>query len=1027
MTIPEFIAKWRKVELKERSAAQEHFIDLCNVLGHPTPAAADPTGEHFCFEKGAAKQGGGDGFADVWKRGFFGWEYKGKHKDLGAAYDQLLRYRDALESPPLLVVCDLDRIVVHTNFTGTVSVTSEIPLEKLGEPRNIEILRAVFDHPETLRPGRTSVAVTQEAARCFAEIADAMRQRGLDPAAVAHFLDRMVFCLFAEDTGLLPDMVFTRVVEKSGGDPARFGKILGQLFDTMATGGDFGLEPIRHFNGNLFDDHTVLDLTAADMKRITAAANLDWSAVDPSIFGTLFERGLDPNKRAQLGAHFTSREDIELVVDAVIMTVLRREWEETKAIIESLLTTGRKNRKPTPAVGHPSPDGDHPSEVPSLERKADEGGRGGLSAAALRKAKGEAGSILHRFLDHLLHVRILDPACGSGNFLYVALLRLKDLEKEAILFGNDNGLGSFLPMVGPSQLYGIEINPYAHDLAQMTVWIGWLQWIRVNGFGFPADPILRSLSDNIRLMDAIISAGSAGVPPATSDGAAKIAAPPGEPVEPEWPTVDFIIGNPPFLGDKLMRRELGDAYVERLRALYDGRIPGQSDLCCYWFEKARALIAAGKCKRAGLLATQGIRGGANREVLKRIKDGGIFWAESDRPWILDGASLHVSMIGFDDGTEKTRTLDGQPVPTINADLTATADRVNAKPLAANAALSFIGASMHGPFPVAEDAAVEMLRSPNPDGRTNSDVVRPWANGLSITRRETGLWIVDYPPRLSVEDAALYSDPFKHVCTVVKPVRDTNRRAMRARNWWLLGDPQKAMRNAVAPLRRYVGTARIAKHKLFVWFGLEILPTDQVVVFARSDDLFFGVLHSRFHEVWALRMGTRLETRPRYTPTTCFDTFPFPPGVIPEPRTLIPGTLLAGIAAAAKELNELRENWLNPPEWTRTETLEFPGTVGGPWDHYIAPATITDRGLFKVGTVRYPRLVARDAECAVRLKVRTLTKLYNERPAWLANCHAKLDAAVAAAYGWPANLTNDQILERLLALNRMSHEVIPANP
>jgi hypothetical protein len=335
--------------------------------------------------------------------------------------------------------------------------------------------------------------------------------------------------------------------------------------------------------------------------------------------------------------------------------------------------------------------------------------------------------------------------------------------------------------------------------------------------------------------------------------------------------------------------------------------------------------------------------------------------------------------------------------------------------------------MHGPFPVAEDAAVEMLRSPNPDGRTNSDVVRPWANGLSITRRETGLWIVDYPPRLSVEDAALYSDPFKHVCTVVKPVRDTNRRAMRARNWWLLGDPQKAMRNAVAPLRRYVGTARIAKHKLFVWFGLEILPTDQVVVFARSDDLFFGVLHSRFHEVWALRMGTRLETRPRYTPTTCFDTFPFPPGVIPEPRTLIPGTLLAGIAAAAKELNELRENWLNPPEWVREEILEFPGTVGGPWDHYIAPATITDRGLFKVGTVRYPRLVARDAECAVRLKVRTLTKLYNERPAWLANCHAKLDAAVAAAYGWPANLTNDQILERLLALNRMSHEVIPANP
>ena len=294
MNVPEFIAKWRKVELKERSAAQEHFLDLCSVFNHPTPATADPTGESFCFEKGAAKHGGGDGFADVWKRGFWGWEYKGKHKDLAEAYDQLLRYREAIENPPLLLVCDLDRIVIHTNFTATVAATYDIPLEALAEPRNIEIMRAVFHNPEALRPGRTSTAVTQDAARHFAKIASAMRERGLDPAAVAHFLDRIVFCLFAEDTGLLPKMVFSRIVETAAGDPARFGKLLGQLFDTMATGGDFGLEPIRHFNGNLFDDRTVLDLTTDDVKRIAAAANLDWSAVDPSIFGTLFERGLDP-------------------------------------------------------------------------------------------------------------------------------------------------------------------------------------------------------------------------------------------------------------------------------------------------------------------------------------------------------------------------------------------------------------------------------------------------------------------------------------------------------------------------------------------------------------------------------------------------------------------------------------------------------------------------------------------------------------------------------------------------------------
>jgi hypothetical protein len=320
MTVSEFIGKWRKVELKERSAAQEHFLDLCSVFDHPTPAAADPTGETFCFEKGTAKHGGGDGFADVWKRGFFGWEYKGKHKDLEAAYDQLLRYRNALESPPLLVLCDLDRIIIRTNFTGTVSATHEIPLEALAEPRNIEIVRAVFHNPDTLRPGRTSAAVTQDAAVRIGEIAASMRERGLDPAVVAHFLDRIVFCLFAEDARLLPDMVFSRIVSKSGGEPARFGKTLGMLFEAMAAGGDFGVETIRHFNGNLFDDppspggygaasRTVPALTDDDVKRFTAAASLDWSAVDPSIFGTLFERGLDPAKRSQLGAHFTGRED----------------------------------------------------------------------------------------------------------------------------------------------------------------------------------------------------------------------------------------------------------------------------------------------------------------------------------------------------------------------------------------------------------------------------------------------------------------------------------------------------------------------------------------------------------------------------------------------------------------------------------------------------------------------------------------------------------------------------------------------
>jgi len=523
------------------------------------------------------------------------------------------------------------------------------------------------------------------------------------------------------------------------------------------------------------------------------------------------------------------------------------------------------------------------------------------------------------------------------------------------------------------------------------------------------------MEGNFRCMDAILD---------LSD--------PANPKEPEWPRVDFIIGNPPFLGDKLMRRELGDAYIDQLRTLYEGRIPGQSDLCCYWFEKARVHIEKSGCKRAGLLATQGIRGGANREVLKRIKAGGdIFWAESDRPWILDGANVHVSMVAFDDGTETTHSLDGKPVPRINANLTAAADLATARPLLGNRDICFLGDIKGAAFDIPDAEARRMLTEPNAAGVPNSNVVFPSINGLDVTRRNRSMWIIDFGVYPAMEDCVRYQEPFAYIDTHVRPVKSQNRREIRAKYWWRHSETHPEMRCRIAPLPRFLTTVAVAKHRLFVWMSLPTLPDHAVFIFARSDDLFFGVLHSRFHEVWALRMGTRLETRPRYTPTTCFETFPFPPGVIPEPRTLNSGSPLAAIAAAAKELNELRENWLNPPEWTRTETLEFPGTVGGPWDRYIdpaslgqspatprhSPATVTDWGAFKVGTVRYPRLVARDAECAARLKDRTLTKLYNARPAWLATCHAKLDAAVAAAYGWPADLTDDAILERLLALNQ----------
>ena len=639
MNVHQFIQKWWRMALTERSASHQHFLDLCEVVGHPKPAEMDPEGDTFTFEKGAAKYGGGSGWADVWKRGFFAWEYKRRHGDLAAAYDQLLRYREALENPPLLVVCDMDHLVVHTNFTGRPAIIHSIPLKDLAKPENLEIVRAVFHDPEKLKPGVTREGITQEAASRFAGIAQTMRARGLASADVAHFLDRIVFTLFAEDVYLLPENVFTRLIRNSEDHPETFVQLVRGLFGVMAQGGFWGSDKLRHFNGNLFVEGPILTPTRDELSELRRAARLDWSAIDPSVFGTLFERGLDPGKRSQLGAHYTSREDIEILVEPVVMQPLKREWAEVRSKVEAALAK---------------------ADAPASDR-------------ARKRALMDANLLLKDFWNRLSQVKVLDPACGSGNFLYVTLQKLKDLEKEVILYSMDKGFPGLLPQVGPWQLYGIEINPYAYELAQLSVWIGYLQWIRDNGFGQPDDPVLKPMT-NFACKDAILD---------LSD--------PENPKEPEWPAVDFIVGNPPFLGGKKLRAGLGDEYVQALFQLWADRVPAEADLCCYWFEKARNQIEEALCLRAGLLATQGIRGGANRAVLQGIKESGdIFFAESDRDWVLDGASVHVSMIGFDDGTEVVRVLDGSETEEIFPNLTASVNVTVAKELRENAGRSFMG-------------------------------------------------------------------------------------------------------------------------------------------------------------------------------------------------------------------------------------------------------------------------------------------------------------------------------------------------
>lgn len=932
----QFIKKWAGSTLKERSAAQEHFIDLCQLIGHPTPAEVDPDGSWFCFEKGAKKTGGGDGWADVWKKGFFAWEYKGKHNDLTVAFAQLQRYAIALENPPLLVVSDMETIAIHTSFTNTIQDIHTIALEDIGTPENLQKLQWLFNEPERFRPGRTTFAITEVAAARMGEIAKRLTDRGLDPHTVAHFLIQCVFCMFAEDARLLPQKLFETVLDRSNPDGSKAQARLAELFETMRDGGDFALNEIPWFNGGLFKVVDIPPLQTTDVMDLLTAARMDWSAVEPAILGTLFERGLNPDMRSQLGAHYTDPDTILKLIRPVIAEPLLAEWVAIKPAIAANMEKHRQ------------------------------GGKGSQSAFK------DAQTAFIGFLERIKAFRVLDPACGSGNFLYLSLKALKDLEHRVNLEAEAMDIHRQFTVTSPANVLGIELNPYAAELARVTVWIGEIQWMLAHGYPVRTNPILDSL-DHIECRDAVLIFDHNGDPDAgTLVG------------EPEWPEVDAIVGNPPFLGDKKMLGELPEDYVWALRHEYDGRVPGGADFVTYWFEKARAHIEQGKAKRAGLVATNSIRQKRNRPVLERIvASGGIFEAWSDEEWVNAGAAVRVSLVCFGGKTDAVM-LDGQSVAAVHADLTAGRglDLTLAKPLKENAGGSYFGLCLAGPFKVSSDTARGWLKLPNPHSKPNSDVLKPIYNGFDITRRWAGDWVIDFG-LMDEQQAALYEVPFAYVVEHVKPDRIKNNRKARAEKWWRHGEARPGMRAKLAGLKRYIVTPETAKHRFFVWLPYSVAPEHRLVVIPREDDATLGILSSRIHVVWALAIGGTLEDRPVYNSTLCFETFPFPEPSWPQT-----------IANAAHRLNELREAWLNPPEWTE----HVPEVLPGYPDRTVAkPGYETD------------------------LKERTLTNLYNQRKSksWLDNAHKELDAAVAVAYGWAdytPEMPDEEILRRLLALN-----------
>ena len=1000
MSPRKFITKWSESKLGERQAAQSHFLDLCRLLEVDSPAEADTSGDTYAFEKGAQKTTGRSGYADVWKQGAFAWEYKGPGRDLDAAYAQLQQYAPALGNPPLLVVSDTRRIVVRTNWTNTVSEVHSFELADIAVPEVLQKLRWLFVDPERFRPTVTREAVTQDVAGSFAELADELRRAEHEPLLVAHFINQLVFCMFAEDAKLLKDKMFTRVLETALSGSVSFQELASDLFSKMHAGGRLGLEKVPHFNGGLFADGQAMALPLSDdqVRRCLTAARLDWSQIDPSILGTLFVRGLDPSKREELGAEYTSRETIMTIIRPVLTDPVLAEWTNIRSQIEALID---------PAAKALSAELDSAGQYPELAEEIREvqsnltGGpqlilfdelpklrkhrqldqvRRGLRGAdrAYQQALEEGERLYKAFLARLRAVRVLDPACGSGNFLYLSLNELKTLEWRIMVEGEALGFERAFPSIGPEAVLGIELNPYAAELARVSVWIGEIQWMLRNGFDVNRAPVLKPL-ETIENKNALVD----------DDGSAAI-----------WPDADVIVGNPPYMGAKQMKRRLGVEQTNEIRRLYQGRLPGFTDLVCFWFENARAMIEEGRAHRAGLVATNSIRKNTNLNVMRRIVETSrIFAAWPEQRWDIEGAAVDVSLICFGEHPDSAAYLDGQPVTEIHADLTAGLNMTLAQPLAENAGVAMLGIQKSGPFDVAGALAREWMAQPaNPNGVSNASVLKPYWNGDDVTGRPRDVWLIDLPLNLSEASAAQYAAPFHHLASTPDEdgylVRDL-REALGERaheRWWEPHWPRPEMRRQIEALSRYIVTPETAQYRVFSWLSYPTLPDKNLIVIARDDDLMFGLLQSRFHELWSLRKGSDLQDRPRYTHTSTFATFPFPDGMTPdtpvETACAVEGA--NAIVTAAQNLDRLRTSWLWPEGSWREVSEEAPGLP--------------------------VRRVPIDQAAADLLRARTMTELYNERPEWLQLAHRALDDAVALAYDVPSTISDDDALGMLLEKN-----------
>ncbi|MGV0976859.1 MAG: class I SAM-dependent DNA methyltransferase, partial [Azonexus sp.] len=985
MTAEQFITRWHHAGGSERANYQLFIADLCDLLElpKPDPAQDDTRDNAYVFERRVTfRHGDGsasNGFIDCYRRGSaiieakklkLGPQTKGFDDAMLRARGQAENYARALPAeegrPPFLITIDVgNRIELFAEFTRSGATYTPFPdprshrikLEDLRDDAIRARLRAVWLDPLALDPSRVSAKATREIAGKLAGIAKALESAGHDAERVAGFLTRCLFSMFAEDVGLLPKNAFSDLLASLQSSPGQFVPLVGALWKEMDEGG-FSVV-LRHtlprFNGKLFKTPDVLPLDRDQIGLLREAASADWTLVEPAIFGTLLERALDPAERHSLGAHYTPRPYVERLVLPTVIEPLRERWANVQAAALLLANEGK-------------------------------------AAAALAE--------IDAFHHQLCSVRVLDPACGSANFLYVTLEHMKRLEGEILDFAHSIGAGQQRLeaeglTVDPHQFLGLELNPRAAAIAELVLWIGYLQWhFRTRSAGLPPSPILRDFR-NIECRDAVLAHDGSeplcdqnGIPQSRWDGkTTKTHAITGEqvpdesarqpllryhnPRRAEWPAADYIVGNPPFIGAATLRAALGDGYVEALRSTWS-EVPESADYVMYWWQHAAALVNAGAVQRFGFITTNSLKQTFNRRVVQQALDRGLHlaFAIPDHPWVdsADGAAVRIAMtVGTatknGDGRLLTVTAEreagGEGLEVtldsrsgkLHADLRIGADVAGTATLRANCGISSPGFKLHG---------AGFIVTPEDAARLEADApIKDYRNGRDLTDRPRGVKIIDLFGLTAADVRSRFPATFQWVYERVKPERDQNARATYRDNWWIFGEPRRDLRPMLADLPRYIATVETAKHRAFQFLDAAIAPDNKLICIALDDAYPLGVLSSAVHVVWALAAGSNLGVGndPVYVKTRCFETFPFPVAT-PDQQ--------ARIRALAEQLDAHRKR----------QQAQHP--------------TLTLTGIYNLLTkIRAGEaLTAKDKTIHEQGLVSVLQTLHDE-----------LDAAVLAAYGW----------------------------